>query len=320
VTDPEYRYERISTSDVETNADRAALWDDYLRTRQGSVKLAFQGDDFSSAASAQSVGQFQLVEFETAALDYQRSQRDVRGDGDNSYRLLIPLQGSFKFAQGDAKEVFHPGKIVFFHWGRPMYMTHEQTIRALIMTVPEKSIDLACADDAPFALDQTRPIVRLLETQIRHITDSREQWTTADFRAAFSSTMTLLEAALSPSGERTSGRRVIDAEHAHRLIEQHADDPAVTPETIAEMCGLSLRTLHTVLKEAGYPAPGAALRAIRVERARQRLATPLPVDMDRIAFEAGFTTTRRFRESFQRQFGQTPAQLREQLFGASGEG
>ncbi|MFI9411438.1 hypothetical protein [Nocardia gamkensis] len=68
--------------------------------------------------------------------------------------------------------------------------------------------------------------------------------------------------------------------------------------------------------------PGEYRRSRRVPYRRaamsphQRgLPTPLPIDIDRIASDVGFTTTRRFREAFQRQFGQTPAQLREDLFG-----
>ncbi len=103
-------------------------------------------------------------------------------------------------------------------------------------------------------------------------------------------------------------------------MEQKASDPTVTPGTIAEMCGMSLKTLHTVLKATEGRTPGAMLRQLRLDLARRRLSTPLPIDMDRIASEVGFSTTRRFREAFQRQFGQTPAQLREELFGTGAEG
>lgn len=320
MTDPEYQLERVSTSDVETKTERTELWHDYLRTRQGSVGLAFGDNDFNSAALAQKVGRFQIVQFESDALGYQRSQRDVRGDGDNSYRLLIPLKGDFKLAQGDSAENFHPGKLGFFHWGYPMYMRHDKTLRALIMTVPEKSIDLARAREAPLALDERRPLVHLLARQVRQLVAGREDWTTADFTVAFSSALTLLGGALNPTRATTPDKHAKKAERARMFMELHASDPAVTPEAIAKMCDCSLRTLHTVLKEAEGLTPGAMLRRIRLDRARQQLSTPLPVDMDRIAFEAGFTTTRRFRESFQRHFGQTPAQLREQLFGVSTKG
>jgi transcriptional regulator GlxA family with amidase domain len=102
-------------------------------------------------------------------------------------------------------------------------------------------------------------------------------------------------------------------------MEVHAGDHTVTPQVIAEMCGCSLRTLHNALEQAEGLAPGAMLRTIRLDRARRRLSTPFPVDMDRIAFETGFSTTRRFRESFRQHFGQSPAQWRDQLPGMAAE-
>ncbi|MBU3062502.1 helix-turn-helix domain-containing protein [Nocardia sp. NEAU-G5] len=311
MTDAEYRKEAFSTDDE----DPAASWDEYLRHRQGTVGLRFRADEFSSTAFAQNVGQFQIVEFTTATLDYRRSQRNVRADGDNSYRLFVPLQGHFKLEQGDSREIFHPGKVGFFHWGRPVWMTHDETISALIMTVPERSIDPARAAAAPLALDEKRPLVHALETQVRLLAEA-EGWTAADFSVAFSSALTLLDGALNLSPAIKSGKRATDAERARLLIKIHANDPRVNPETIATMLGIGERTLYKVLKSAGYPSPGAMLRTIRIERAHRRLSTALPVDMDRIAFEEGFPSTRRFREAYREHYGQTPARMREQLFGA----
>ncbi len=321
MTDPEYRTERVSTNDVETKADRTALWHNYLHTRQGSVGLAFRsGEDFHSAAFAQEVGPLQIVEFQSDPLDYQRSQRNVRDDGDNSYRLLIPLEGKFEFAQGDSREIIQPGQLAFFHWGQPMYMRQDETLRALIMTVPEQSVTLARAADAPLALDERRPLVRLLANQVRELVDCRQEWTAQDFTVAFSGALTLLQGVLDPVRPVAPDNLSGVARRARAFMEVHAGDHTVTPEAIAKMCGCSPRTLYNALKQAEGLAPGAMLRTIRLDRARRRLSTPFPVDMDRIAFETGFSTTRRFRESFRQHFGQSPAQWRAQLLGVDDAG
>ncbi|MBF6169892.1 hypothetical protein [Nocardia blacklockiae] len=168
MSDGEYRKETFST-DAD---DPAASWHDYLRRRQGSVGLGFLTEDFGSTAFAQNVGRFQLVEFTSAALNYQRSRRDVRDDGDNSYRLLLPLRGQFRFEQGEARAVFRPGSACFFHWGRPIRMTHDDTITALIMTVPEHSLDRSRAAAAPLLLDERRPLVHALAAQVRLLVEA----------------------------------------------------------------------------------------------------------------------------------------------------
>ncbi|WP_373862474.1 helix-turn-helix domain-containing protein [Nocardia acidivorans] len=86
------------------------------------------------------------------------------------------------------------------------------------------------------------------------------------------------------------------------------------------MLGIGERTLYKVLRSAGQPSPGALLRAIRVERAHRRLSVALPVDVDRIAFEEGFPSTRRFREAYREHYGRSPVQMREHLLSCGPEG
>ncbi|WP_194837568.1 helix-turn-helix domain-containing protein [Nocardia sp. XZ_19_369] len=295
--------------------DPAGSWDTYLKERQGSVGLAFRADDFRSTAFAQSVGKLQIVKFTTSPLDYRRTARNIRADGDDhSYRLLVPLRGLFRFEQGDSREIFYPGKVGFFRWNEPLFMTHEQDISCLILTVPENSVDDKQAADAPLALDERRPLVRALDTQVRLLVETTG-WTAADYSVQFSSALMQLNGVLNPYPEVKFSARATEAERARRLIEQHAHDSSVTPEVIAEILGISVSTLYRALKRAGYPSPGAILRTVRVERAHRRLSVALPVDMDRIAFDEGFSCTRSFREAYRAHYGQSPAQAREQLFG-----
>lgn len=312
MTEIGYLREDFSTDET----DPAGSWDWYLERRQGSVGLAIRAEDFRSTASAQNLGHFQIVRFTSAALDYRRSPRNIRSDGgDNSYRLLIPLEGRFAFEQGDAREIFHPGRIGFFHWARPLFMTHDETISALIMTVPERSIDAARAANAPLALDETRPLVRALAAQVKLLAEV-DGWSAADFSVAFSSALTLLDGALNPFPGIGSGTGATEAELARQLIEEHACDRAVTPESIAGMLGISEPTLYRAMKRAGYPSPGVLLRTVRVRRAHRRLTTALPVDLDTIAFEEGFPSTRGFREAYRKHYGCTPAETHDRLFGA----
>lgn len=324
MTDPGYQSDHRSTKNFDTKVEKTEFWQDYLRTRQGSVSLAFHAghDDFNASAFAQRANRFLAVRFATDPLDYQRSQHDVRADGDHSHRLLVPLKGEFQFAQGDAKEVVSPGKIAFFHWGKPFYMRQDGPLEALIITVPENSITLPAGANAPLVLHETRALVRMLGNQARELGVDTERagqagWTTQSFTVACTATLHLLEGALNADRPFTTDDSPGVAVRARAYMEMYANDHSVTPDVIAKLCNTSRRTLHNALTEAEGLAPAAALLRIRLERARQRLSAPHPVDIDRIACETGFTTTRRLRESFQRHYGQTPNQMRQELFGSN---
>lgn len=314
MTDADYHKEKFSTDEE----DPAASWDWYLKNRQGPVGLSFYSEAFHSEAVAQNVGKFQIVKFTSSALDYRRTHRHIRADdGEPGYRLLVPLHGHFRFEQGDSREIFHPGKPVFFDWRQRLFMSHDGPISAAILHIPEGSLDDTLAANAPLALDERRALVRSLDAQVRLLVEA-DGWTATDFSIAYDNVLSTLGGVLNPSAEDKSGARAPLAERARRFIEEHARDRGVTPAVIAEKLGTSEPTLYRAMQKAGYSSPAAMLRQIRVERAHRRLSKARPVDMDKIAFEEGFPSTRRFREAYREHYGRTPAETREQLFGSTG--
>lgn len=312
----EYRAEEFA-ADAE---DPTGSWVTYLETRQGAVGLSFPAEEFRSEASARNVGRLQTVRFRTGALGYRRSARHIRrGDGENSHRLLIPLHGRFRIEQGDARELLHPGKVAFFHWGAPLAMTHDEEISALILTVPEGTVDAARAARAPLALDERRPLVRALAAQARWL-DEADGWTAADFSVAYNAVLAQLEGALNPHPAITTGRFAEQVERAVALIEERAHDRDLTPAAVAAMVGVAERTLYRAFEQAGYPTPGAVLRGVRLARAHRRLSEALPVDLTELARETGFPSPRRFREAFRERYGRTPAEFRAELLGGGSPG
>ncbi|MEV5648237.1 AraC family transcriptional regulator [Nocardia sp. NPDC052254] len=315
--DQVYLWEEDSPAPAETNTDRMEHWHEYIHTRQGTVGLAFDdtAGDFWWSTTAQQVGRMQIVRFGSDPVHYHRTRRDVRGDDDDSFRLLLPLSGEFKFRQGDTAEIVGPGKLAFFHWGSPMVMRQDEPLDALILTVPEQSVHVSRARDAPLALDGSRPLMRSLVSQLDLLHAGCGEWTAVDFSVAFSSALLLLDGVLNRTRAVASGRHAVLAARARELMEIHAGDSKLTPDAVARMCGCSLRTLHTALTDSAGMAPAALLRSIRLDRARRRLSSPLSVDLDAIARETGFGTTRRFREAFRRRYEQTPEQMRAELYG-----
>lgn len=279
------------TSDDE---DPAESWDEYLRVMQGSVSLTFPRQ-FRSSAYAQRLGHMQMVRFSTAPLDYRRTQRHIRADDeDPSYRILIPIEGRFRFEQGDSREIFYPGKIGFFKFHDPLFMTHEDDVTAMILSVPRDSVSEAHADRAPLALDERRPLVRTLGAQTRLLGEPAG-WTAIDWGVAYTAALDVLNGVINPYPAAGLGKGAIDAEKARHLIEQHAKDPRVTPEVIAGMLGIGERTLYKLLKRAGHPPAAAMLRDVRVQRAHRRVRSALPFDMDQVAFDEGFPSARSLR-------------------------
>jgi AraC-like DNA-binding protein len=121
--------------------------------------------------------------------------------------------------------------------------------------------------------------------------------------------------------EQVAGRRapVAELDRARRaqivrLIEQHSDDPRLSPETIAAALGVSRRTLYLAAEPLGGIAE--CLRGVRAWRAIERIEDPTDrSSLQVIARESGFTSHRRMTRAINAELGISPAALRTRVQG-----
>ncbi|MEC3915655.1 AraC family transcriptional regulator [Nocardia sp. CDC160] len=317
--DTDYWWDEESPAESETPAERRDHWRDYLQRRQGSVGLAFSareaGRDFGWKTLAQAVGDLQLVRFSSGSVHYRRTARDTKSDGDDGYRIMVPVRGEFKLGQGDQAEILGPGTVAFFRWDLPLVMRQDEPLESLIMTVPRHLVNGDLADNAPLALDPNRPLLRMLVHQIHQLHANHALWNAHDFRVAYRSTLTLLDGLLDRPETLPGHGYALIAARAREAMEGLADDLELTPDAVARICGVSRKTLYNALTKTHGVTPAALLRDVRLGRARERLSHPGAISMVRIAEAAGYSTVRGFTLAFQRRFELSPQQMRERLLG-----
>lgn len=120
----------------------------------------------------------------------------------------------------------------------------------------------------------------------------------------------LLVAALRREGRRRAAGLSHDALHAsfRRTIAENLDDPLLGVPAIADLHGVSVRTVHQVFAERGERA-AALVRTLRTARARTLLReTALPVPD--VAVRCGIPDPTVFARTFRREVGQSPTQFR----------
>lgn len=120
----------------------------------------------------------------------------------------------------------------------------------------------------------------------------------------------LLVAALRRESRRPASGLSHDALYAsfRRTIADNLDDPLLGVPAIADLHGVSVRTVHQIFAERGERA-AALVRALRVARARTLLReTALPVPD--VALRCGIPDPTVFARTFRREDGQSPTQFR----------
>ena len=87
------------------------------------------------------------------------------------------------------------------------------------------------------------------------------------------------------------------------------DDPAVTLDELAQLCGMGTRNLQRLFKASTGESVSSYARRLQIARARSFLdGTDLP--LKEVAFRLGFTHTSSFNAAFLKSTSQTPADYR----------
>ncbi|WP_174976930.1 MULTISPECIES: helix-turn-helix domain-containing protein [Burkholderia cepacia complex] len=94
-------------------------------------------------------------------------------------------------------------------------------------------------------------------------------------------------------------------------IDDHLRDPGLSSAHIANILGMSLRTLHRLFQQQGTTVSGHLLTR-RLDLCYRQLQSPRHRDrtITDIAFECGFNDLSHFSRSFRRRFGVTPGAVR----------
>ncbi|HEX8345810.1 MAG TPA: AraC family transcriptional regulator [Actinoplanes sp.] len=95
-------------------------------------------------------------------------------------------------------------------------------------------------------------------------------------------------------------RRAVDAIHAH-------PEHPYTVSSLAEVAGVSVRTLQQGFRAHLNASPMAYLRHIRLARAHEELSRDDTVTVAEVAFRWGFTHLGRFAAAYARQYGTLPS-------------
>jgi transcriptional regulator GlxA family with amidase domain len=91
-------------------------------------------------------------------------------------------------------------------------------------------------------------------------------------------------------------------------IEAHSDAP-LTPEILARVGLMGVRTLHASFRERLGTTPMAYVRSVRLDQARTELqrADPALVSVGEIATRFGFMHLSRFAQQYRERFGELPS-------------
>ncbi|GLQ74039.1 AraC family transcriptional regulator [Vibrio penaeicida] len=114
----------------------------------------------------------------------------------------------------------------------------------------------------------------------------------------------------SQSEEKVTQRTSIRPRHikrAQEYMEAHAHEP-ISVELLAQVCGISIRSLYSGFKDFVGTTPMQYLRNLRLDHVRNDLLTSEATSVTSVAMRWGFSHMGRFSAEYKARFGESPSQ------------
>ena len=239
-----------------------------------------------------------------------RSQRQIRTDQLDHYRLIVQHEGAFRFDADGRQGLVGPGQVLILDMARPERIDGE-TGRNTIVYLPREVLDEALprpVDLHGLALGGISQLLLAdhLGSVMRHVA----QLTPSQGVALSRSVVAMIAGAIAPSIDTLAPvRRQVEAtllRQACRYVELHLDEPDLNADRVAAFLRISRASVYRLFEPLG--GVSAHVRERRLQRLHEVLATSgQHRHLGRLATDHGFSSAAQFSRVFRERFGYTPS-------------
>jgi AraC-like DNA-binding protein len=290
----------------------ADFWAEYVCRNHGTMGFHFADPaTFRGGTILQRYAGHQLIDFWSDGIVYVRSHEDVRSDGDEGLRLIVPTAGTLYLSQDDVSAWITPGQGVLVTKALPFDLAHSGRARAWVMNLPTWALrhDEGHGHEL-FNLRQG--VGSVVVSMITQLGAQRRAVDATAFASVCDTIAELLTMCLRPRPELPDNLAAVDAA-VRDHVRRHAANPELTPAAIARALGWSLRQVQLALQHSGT-TPAELLRTRRLDLARRLLReAPTSRTIADIAHASGFRSLSAFGASFHARFGMTPQDARASM-------
>lgn len=299
-----------------TRPEALREWREWAASTIAPIEVeVFDADSFAARWISHGIGQLRLLHLYAPAQRVTHTGTEgSAGRAAPSIQLVYSRQGAMKTLMGGKSFTIEPGQFVLLDNTRFYQMEMDTEHECLDLMMPQGWLEKHLPDPGALLARPIetregwgRPLGALLETMLDGIDHAPlPRPLIAEQVGTLLSLATGVEEAAAGTRHRGQlARRIL------RRIESDYADSALSPERVAEDCGISKRYLQTLLAGSGTSFV-QELNAMRLDRASDMLADPraagLPVAD--IAFRNGFLDPGYFTRLFRKRFGVTPSEWR----------
>ena len=301
-----------------SGGQRRAFWQDAVSRTYFPLDIQFRNQkEFDGRLDFWSLGQVSISRNHCDGLLYRRQERHLLSEREESYLITVPDIAEIRFLQDNQDVTCKPGQFLIERSHLPYEFSHSERAALWVMKVPSALMRSRIARPerlATLQFDASRSVGALFVDMLRMTAPRLDEMDEAARHLMGAHLVDLLAMAVEAdqrvlSGQSSSVRNA----HLHRaehFIRSHLRETDLSPQSVAEGCGISLRYLHQLFEAEGTSVC-AHIRTQRLLMCDTFLRDPAERRaISEIAYEWGFGDQAQFSRHYRAQFGCTPSEMR----------
>jgi AraC-like DNA-binding protein len=243
----------------------------------------------------------------------------IRRGSAELYRVVLAMSGNPHLEQDGRAAQLRPGEFAIYDFARPYELAYDSAVQLAVFGFPR---DLLALPPDSAGLVTAVPIAAghgtgaLASAVLRRVVLDLESYRPTSAARLCTVMMDLVTTAVAERADHAESLQIESRERTllvriHAFIEQHLDEPDLSPGLVAAAHHVSVRYLHRLF-EGQETTVAAWIRRRRLERCRRDLADPAlgAVPVSTVAARWGLPDSAHFSRLFRGAYGLPPAEYR----------
>jgi len=261
----------------------------------------------------------ELVDIVTPAMEYTRGPAQLaKISGEGAFLMVLNLSGTGFLQQHGKQTRIMPGDVALWSTTAPSYLSFQQPTHKITVIIPARQMleRMACAEDAlTLSLSGGSSLGAMVGSLIRESHALAQRDGANGSTRLSSGLLDIVSFAFAPQREQVElSTRKSPLERIKRHLLEHLGDPQLCLSAVANLHGISIRTLNRLFAAEGTTAC-RWLWVKRLEASRQLLQQGHARQVSEAALSCGFNDLSHFCKAFKAAYGMKPSQCLHEAAG-----
>lgn len=306
-----------STSQI-VPGQRSAHWVRVISETYFPLHLTFRdAATFTGQLERRQMGDVSLSRLATEPLQYERRPTHISHTCEEEYLVTVPRLSPVEFRQLGREVRCDPGGFILERGDEPYRFAYGAPNELSVLKISRKAL-------AEKIRDPDRLCARIIDARtglaslFTNMMGQLHSLPLTEGRAASVLGRQMVEvlaiALDDTAGEDQQVKTAVRAGHlrrAEQIIRRNFPNSALSPDLVADACGISKRYLHELFSDTNQTV-SQFIREERLIAARDTIASSPSLGMAEIAYRFGFSDQAQFSRLFRAMFGKTPTDWRRE--------